>query len=189
MAFFSNSNSNCTKTTFSKYLTIGHQDPNEKLSLKNPFKIAKALKDILGKKYVNDPKPLSSGLLLIEVDQKQTHDKLMSIKTLDKIPVTVKPHSTLNQTKGTIYCESLKETSDETIKKELLEQDIIDVYRVQKSDGSKTNLFILTFNNSTLPKEVGVRVQGRSRPCPLSVGLNSISLKPTLAHHPLSLDE
>ena len=38
-------------------------------------------------------------------------------------------------------------------------------------------------------EESGVRVQGRSRPCPLSVGLNSISLKPTLAHHPLSLDE
>ena len=88
MAFFSNSNSNCTKTTFSKYLTIGHQDPNEKLSLKNPFKIAKALKDILGKKYVNDPKPLSSGLLLIEVDQKQTHDKILQIRKILDIPVS-----------------------------------------------------------------------------------------------------
>ena len=51
------------------------------------------------------------------------------------------------------------------------------------------NLFLANIIFILLTNIMGVRVQGRSRPCPLSVGLNSISLKPTLAHHPLSLDE
>ena len=53
---------------------------SKKLSKESPFAIQKAIQDILGKNKFFQIKALSSGLLLIEVDQKQTHDKLLQVK-------------------------------------------------------------------------------------------------------------
>ena len=95
-----------TKCRYDKYLIMAHKDPNKKLSKENPFFVDKALKDILGKKFYR-VEQLYSGHLLIEVDLKMTHDRLLTVKKLRDIPVTVKAHSTLNQCKGKVYCNDM----------------------------------------------------------------------------------
>ena len=153
-------NSKDTKTSkFAKFLIMKHTDENRKLSKENPFMIDKALKDILGKKAHYDMKPLSSGLLLIEVDQKQTHDKLLQVKKIHDIPVIVQPHATLNKSKGTIYCDVINGMTDEQILEELKDQEVTDVHRINKRQGDgyvPTGLFVVTFGTTTLPKVVKV---------------------------------
>ena len=129
-------------------------EEGRKLSKENPFKIDRDIKTIVGKKLYYEIKPLSSGLLLIEVDQKQVHDKMMQIRKVHDIPVSVSAHSSLNFSKGTILCDSLSRLSDEEIKEELEDQDVTSVYRIKKRDGDYTSLYVLTFNASTLPKTV-----------------------------------
>ena len=129
-------------------------EEGRKLSKENPFKIDRDIKTIVGKKLYYEIKPLSSGLLLIEVDQKQTHDKMMQIRKVHDIPVSVSPHSFMNSSKGTIFCDSISRMTNEEIKEELKDQDVTDVYRIQKRDGELTPLYILTFSVPTLPKTV-----------------------------------
>ena len=102
----SKSNSKDTNSYFDKFLLMSHQDENQKLSTKNPILVQKDLREILGKKSFFKARALRSGLLLIEVDQKQVHDKVLHIKKLYNNDVNVKAHPTLNLCKGTIYCEA-----------------------------------------------------------------------------------
>ena len=80
---------------------------SKKLTKESPFEIENDIKDIAWKKYFFQIKALSSGLLLIEVDQKPTQDKLLSVKKVHGIPVSVSPHSTMNSSKGTIFCDNI----------------------------------------------------------------------------------
>ena len=128
----------------------------KKLSKENPIVIEKALNAILGKKANYHAKPISSGLLLIEVDQKQTHDKLLQIQKLHNIPVSVSPHKTLNISKGTIYCDNIGNMTEREILDELKDQDVTEVYRIKKRDGEETFLYILTFRRTTLPQTIKI---------------------------------
>ena len=144
-----------TKDRFDRFLIISHKSPNERLSKKNPFFIDKALKDILGKKFYQ-VKPMSSGNLLIEVDLKQSHEKLLTVRKLRDIPVTVKAHSSLNQCKGKVFCDAMDDMTVDYIKDQLKDQNVTEVYRPEKRNGQKINMYILTFNVTTRPKEVKI---------------------------------
>ena len=148
--------SNPNNKKFDKYLVMKCTEEERKLTKENPISIDKAIKTIIGKKSYYEVKPLGSGLLLIEVDQKQVHDKFLQIKKLHNIPVSVSPHSSLNSSKGTIFCDNLDGMTDEQIREELEDQDVSSVYRIKKRDGEYTSLYILTFNVTTLPKTVKI---------------------------------
>ena len=78
---------------------------------------------------------------------------------LNSIPIIVEKHQTLNIKKGVFHCEYLQGMSDVDICSELQEQNVIEVYRVQKREGANkvpTDTFIVTFETTTLPKEVKV---------------------------------
>ena len=144
-----------TRCRYDKFLIMAHKDPSKKLSKENPFLVDKALKDILGRKFYQ-VKQLNSGHLLIEVDLKMTHDKLLTVKKLRDIPVTVKAHSTLNQCKGKVYCDDMDNMTIDYIKQELKDQHVTEVYRPDKRNGQKVNIHILTFNITTRPKEIRI---------------------------------
>ena len=146
---------------FKRYLVIKHNDPNTKMSDLNPFDIDRKIKSVLGKKHTCKVNRLRSGLLLIEVDRKQDFDKLMKTKKLQDIPVVIEEHSTLNTSKGLIYCDndSIKRMSNEEIKTEMENQNVTEVYRIMKRVGNghdPTNLFIVTFGDPSLPKDVKI---------------------------------
>ncbi|GBN76898.1 hypothetical protein AVEN_11237-1 [Araneus ventricosus] len=69
----------------------------------SPFLVEKAISSALGE--VKSTKKLRSGNLLVEVNSPTQAKKVLNIKTLSTIAVTVTPHATLNSSKGVISCE------------------------------------------------------------------------------------
>jgi len=70
------------------------------------------------------------------------------------------PHQTLNSLKGVIRCAELKHASEDEIITELADQGVVDCFNIQVKgqDGvrQKTNIYILTFNTSALPKHIKI---------------------------------
>ena len=157
MASSQNNHARDPKTKFAKFLLLTHQDSAKRIRNENAFMINQAIRDIVGKKYCKvNP---NGANLLIEVDQKETHDKLLTVTKLKKVPVNIKPHSYLNQCKGTVYCDNISDMSNEEIQEQLKDQDVAEVYRTKRRDGDNylpTSLFIITFNKTTLPNEVRI---------------------------------
>ena len=151
---------NFMEPAFKRYLVIKHENTDQKMTDISPFKIERKMKKVLGKKHVCKLSSLRSGLLLVEVDQKQLYDRLMTTKKLDDIPVIIEEHTGLNTSKGIVFCDSeaIGKMSNDEIKSEMESQNVTEVYRViQKREGEEdreTNMYILTFSTPTLPKEV-----------------------------------
>ena len=144
---------------FKRFVTIEHQDEAIHMTSVNPFEIDRQLRSLLGKKHRCKVTNLRSGHLLVEVDQRSLYDKLMKVRALGSIPVVVKDHRELNSSKGRIYCENLKAMTKTEILTELENQDVIDLYRIEKREGNehvKTHLYILTFNKPAIPNEVKI---------------------------------
>ena len=163
MASFLQPNARDPKNKFSKFLLMTHADTSKQIKRENPFEIHKAIMNIIPKKSYFKMKPTGPGHLLIEVDKKETHDKLLQVKKLNSnkisVSVNIKPHAFLNTCKGTIYCENIPNMTNEQIMEELKDQDVCEVYRTKRRDGDvyiPTSLFIITFDKTTLPNEVRV---------------------------------
>ena len=128
--------------------------------MKISFQVEKEIHTSTGTTKGYKIKPLRSGLLLIEVDQKEVHDKLLNITSIDQTPVTVEPHATLNISKGTIRCDGLSEYSNKQLVEELRSQNVTDVYRILKPDGQggrkPTNIYIITFRGLNIPDEIKI---------------------------------
>ena len=154
MANFKPGNSKDTNCYYNKFLIIKSEIEGKKLTKESPFKVQNAIQDILGKNKYFQIKPLNSGLLLIEVDSKEIHDKLLRVKKLHDIPVTVSPHTSLNTTKGTIFCDNIHQYTEDQIQNKLEEKGVTHVHRIKRRDGESTFLYVLTFNKTTLPKDI-----------------------------------
>ena len=145
--------------TFKRFVTIEHQDKETDMSHMNPFEVDRQLRSILGKKHRCKVTNMRSGHLLVEVDQRSLYDKLLQVRTLGDIPVVIKDHKQLNSSKGRIYCENLKGMTKAQILDEMDNQDVTDVYRIEKREGNehvKTHLYIITFDRPSIPKEVKI---------------------------------
>ena len=100
---------------------------------------------------------LRDGSLLVEVSNEQQSKLIQSIVKLDDTKVTVSEHPSLNTVKGTIRYKNNPNYNEIEILQELKQHKVIDIYRVKrKANGSleNTNIYILTFDLCTLPRDV-----------------------------------
>ncbi|GBN45606.1 hypothetical protein AVEN_250961-1 [Araneus ventricosus] len=121
----------------------------------SPFLVEKAITGSAG--HVKSTKKLRSGDLLVEVESPKQAKDVSKIKALSTIPVTVKPHATLNSSKGVISCGELLNESEEKITEELKSQGVIHVRRITiRRDGQLLNTkhLILTFDSNKLPEHI-----------------------------------
>mgnify|MGYP000548400492 CR=1 FL=1 len=111
--------------------------------LGNPVKISKINKN--------------SILIII---QKQTQaDRITTITEIASNPVTIEPHRTLNNVKGTVFSETLAQSTDEEILEQLEPQGVEKVERMKRKEGNiliNTNRFILTFKGTHLPSLIAI---------------------------------
>ncbi|CAH1113926.1 unnamed protein product [Psylliodes chrysocephalus] len=101
---------------------------------------------------------IKDGLLIETVSPGQAR-KLLSVTRFCDMEVEVLPHNTMNYSKGIIYCPDLLNCTIEEIQEELVNQNVIAVYRIKsKKDGQlvDTPNHVLTFNTTILPKNVKV---------------------------------
>lgn len=127
----------------------------------SPFYINKHLDGLFG--TFQSIKKLRDGSLLIETSTQRQAEKILactSIKASDmstNVPVKVELHKQLNFSKGMIYCYDLLNCSVETIKEELKDQGVTDVYRIHsRRDGQlvPTPSHILTFCTPQPPSTI-----------------------------------
>ncbi|GBL98414.1 hypothetical protein AVEN_187746-1 [Araneus ventricosus] len=120
-----------------------------------PFLVEKALTSSIGD--AKSTKKLRSGDLLVEVESPKQAKEITKLKSLSTIPVSVKPHATLNSSKGVISCGELLNETEEKITEELKSQGVIHVRRITiRRDGQLLNTkhLILTFDSNKLPEHI-----------------------------------
>ena len=81
--------------------------------------------------------------------------------------MTVSPHKTKNSSKGVFTCHDLVGMADEDILTELKDQGVVEVHRiVSKRNGNlvPNHTFRITFNSTTLPKDVKIGYSFSSLP-------------------------
>ncbi|GBM02078.1 hypothetical protein AVEN_209763-1 [Araneus ventricosus] len=128
---------------------------NETFHGVSPFLVENAITGSVGE--VKATKKLRSGDLLVEVESPKQAKEISNLKSLSRIPVTVKPHATLNSSKGVISCGELLNESEEKITEELKSHGVIHVRRITiRRDGQLLNTkhLILTFDSNKLPENI-----------------------------------
>ena len=146
---------------------------NPSMSDVSVFIVDRSLKSILGKHYKwCKISRLRSGLLLVEVVQRQAFDLLKRVTKIGEVSVIVEEHQTLNTSKGFIICDDIRGMTNEDIQKELESQNVKEVYRIQRRKTTfgpanknstdqnfilePTDQFIMTFSTPKLPRELKV---------------------------------
>ena len=102
---------------------------------------------------------LNNGSLLIEVANAQQSQKILQIKKLFQIEVTVIVHQSLNFTKGTIFNKRIANTDDQKLLQKLAKYKVTDLYKIKNRNGNvyeNSGLIILTFDSCNLPEEVKI---------------------------------
>jgi len=139
-----------------KFIVISRKD-NQSFENVNPFIIKKAIHFICAGEVLSCKKT-RAGTLLVQTKHIIQATKLLKLNKIGDIEVIATEHKTLNSSKGVIYCNQLRNISEEEILKELRSQKVIDVYKWKKIEADKTEtlmgLITLTFDSVTLPEKV-----------------------------------
>ena len=140
-----------------RFLIIHLEVEGKDISLLSPFLIEKAIMSIAGEpKSIKNLRP---GDLLIQCTKQPHEANLLKMKTFCGVKCTVKPHKSLNTSKGTVRCPALSKQSCEHILEFMGEQGVTDVRRINvHRDGAlkPTNTFVFTFDSPVLPANVKI---------------------------------
>ncbi|GBL79198.1 hypothetical protein AVEN_92433-1 [Araneus ventricosus] len=110
------------------YIIKRVSDTNENFSNVSPFLVEKAITGSVGN--VSSIKLLRCGDLLVKVASLKQAQQILTVNFLSTIPITVKPHDTLNTSKGVITCGRLLNLSNDEITHELSGRGVKDVRRI-----------------------------------------------------------
>lgn len=140
---------------FAKFLVVHSENPQSTMGELSPFVVAKALNNTIGPKY--KAKKMSSGDLLVEVNDAIQTTNLLKMTTIGDNPVSVSTHRSLNTTRGVVSIEELVKLSEADILEGFEGQNIVSVRRIMiRREGNEipTKHLILTFDTTTLPETV-----------------------------------
>ena len=123
----------------------------------SPFAVQKGFQTVAV--TLKSIKRLRGGFFLLECARKsQAMGLLKTTRFVDR-PIRVSIHKVLKSSCGVIHCRELSGMTETEIKKELQEQDLVEVHKVTvEKDTEKvpTNTLFLTFNTPDLLKEITV---------------------------------
>ena len=126
------------------------------MSKLSPFVIEKSLSGLLTSVSV---KKLGNGTLLVEVNKKPYADTPLKIKSFGSLKIKAFAHLSLNTSKGVVCSYELSVCTLDELKSHLANQGVTDIKRIsikRNEEIINTNTYILTFNKSSLPKELKV---------------------------------
>ena len=143
-------------TPWSPYLVIVPDNAQEKLSSLSVFKIQKALQTI----GAGNPKAvdrLGSGGLLVQVLDRVKSCQLLTAKTFAGIAVSVRPHNSLNTSRGVVKSRDLDGCTAEELVEEL--ESVTHARRMMRRENGvlkNTNSWVLTFSSPKPPSKLRV---------------------------------
>ena len=148
--------------TFPQFLVMSSTQSGKTTASLSPLLLRKGIKGIAGE--VKSVKPLRSGDLLIEVYRRPQAENLLGTISFGGIGVSVKPHSSLNCSKGVIRCPALRNDTDADILA-YFQEEMVPVSEVRRISTRKqgklipTHTFIITFTTPILPPTVIIGYQ------------------------------
>lgn len=139
-----------------KYLVLALEENPEKKTFKslNPFKVARCIKSFAPQCNF---KFARSGTVIIEVTNQKDFYNLKNLKSYEGIPVKFSLHKTLNFCKGLITCDEFLHCTEDELKEELKQFNVVNVKRIHKTVENvkvPTKSLILTFQRSELPERI-----------------------------------
>ncbi|XP_055613676.1 uncharacterized protein LOC129760118 [Uranotaenia lowii] len=141
-----------------RFLVVTRTDPECTMDDLNPFVIKKCIDNITSGVQISRSK--EGTLLLKTLDRYQAEKLLKQTKLCESVSVKITEHSTMNRSKGTIFCPDLNKLDDTEILEYLKEAHVTEVKRMQRKNSKgkleDTGSFILTFNLSYLPQTIEV---------------------------------
>ena len=117
---------------FPRHLVIKHQNPIKNIVTENQITISNALKNVVFNRHYQRCKikrQFNSRLLLIEVDEKITAERLLETRSLMHIPVQFEVLQSKNSCKGVIFNDYYDMTDDE-LRDALSSQLVTNTYRI-----------------------------------------------------------
>ncbi|GBM25050.1 hypothetical protein AVEN_96640-1 [Araneus ventricosus] len=127
-----------SEISFDSFFILKRCSDNENFHKVPPFVVAKALSASVGK--VKTTRKLRSGDLLVKVSSPKQAKKIMKLKSLSSIPISVQPHGMLNSSKVVI---SVGEIFNDTVKhilEELRPQSVTQIQRISiRKNGKLVN--------------------------------------------------
>jgi len=144
------------KKDYTKFYTITATQPNETLLNLDIINANKEMKSQINGTPTKVTE-LRDGSLLVEVASEEQSNKIKTIQRLNETRVSVTPHNSLNQTKGTIFFKNTYRYTNEQLLQELSTYKVIDIYHIERKINNEqmpTNIYILTFDACTLPEKV-----------------------------------
>ena len=145
---------------FPKFIIIESTNKETQVTSLSPFVIEKQIESMIG--TPKSVKKLKNGTLLVETTRKMQTDILLKSKKFFNLPVEVKPHKTLNSSKGIIRDTNLKGESEKNILEYLENQGVTAVKRFTVKKGQdtiNTNTLLLTFDSFVPPKSLKIFYQ------------------------------
>ena len=137
-----------------KFVYMKSMKPGTPMTKVNPFRVTEAMGRVI-EGDVKSVKPLKSGDLIIEAENKSQIEGLCSIKNVAEIPVNVIMAHTYNTIRGVIYEPSLCVMQENEIVEALGRQNVVNARFINKGPNKiRTPLVILTFEGTILPYEV-----------------------------------
>ena len=139
---------------YDKFYSI--QFPGAPLEKSNEVAIERDLKNKAGS-FAERIRKQNKDTLLVKVINQQQGATVKEIKEIAGHPVQIRPHNSLNQSKGTLYSETMSNCSIEELEEVLRPQGAIKIERMsRKFNGvlTPTHRYIITFNKPDLPQSI-----------------------------------
>ena len=141
-----------------KFLTISRIHSTLKMTEVSMFLIKNSITATCG--IIKKCDKLRDGTVLVQTNNTKQAEKLIQLTRLDSNTlIEIKEHPRLNQSKGFISCRELKYVTDDDFLREMKDQKIIAIKRLQKRiDESfvETGNYILTFSTCSVPNNIKV---------------------------------
>ncbi|XP_046685728.1 uncharacterized protein LOC124371444 [Homalodisca vitripennis] len=129
------------------FLIISHKEEGKSLSKISPFIINKALVNTAGQP--KSIRKLRNGTILVEAANCGQAKKLLQMQRFfDQVEINVKPHPSLNSSKGIVFSRDLIDCSEDELREELhysMVTDVVRIFRTENGQKVPTAGLILTF--------------------------------------------
>ena len=124
----------------------------------NPIAIERSLLEKAGN-FAANVRRQNRNTLLVQANNQQQANKLPEIKEIASHGVIITAHSTLNQSKGTVYSETLSACTIAELEEALRDQNATKVERMKRRENGElveTHRHIITFNKSEPPRTIRI---------------------------------
>lgn len=134
------------------FVKLKCKNANESLIRVDPFILKASIDKCCG--TVKSLKKLRDGSILIKTCNKKQIEAIKNLKIIQNIEIEIAMDNNLNKSKGTIRSFEAGFCSEENLINNLKSQNVTEIQRFTRRDGTKTSLYFVTFSTLKIPENI-----------------------------------